>query len=67
MVIWTIFGLPGTLWGPGRPIWGLGVRFLGQNWGLEAKKRPFWAKIGYMQKWIFLKNVIFNLAQNAPK
>ena len=41
--------------------------FLGQNWGLVAEKRPIFAKIGYMQKWIFLKNVIFNLAQNAPK
>ena len=41
--------------------------FLGQNLGLGAKKRPFRAKIGYMQKWIFLKNVGFNLAQIAPK
>ena len=24
MVIWTIFSLPGALWGPGRPMWGLG-------------------------------------------
>ena len=31
------------------------------------KKRPFWAKIGYMQKSIFLKNIISNMAQIAPK
>ena len=41
--------------------------FWGQNWGLVAKKRPFLAKIGYMQKWIFLKNTISNLAQIARK
>ena len=99
MMIWTIFGLPGALWGPKRSMQGLGglmktnftdfhrgqflalrccfldltsfyhyvFGFLGQNLGLGAKKRPFRAKIGYMQKWIFLKNVGFNLAQIAPK
>ena len=24
VVIWAIFGLPGALWDPGRPMWGLG-------------------------------------------
>merc|ERR1712192_278237 len=39
----------------------------GQNWGLGAKKRHFLAKIGYMQKWIFLKNISSNFAYIAPK
>ena len=41
--------------------------FSGQNWGLVAEKRPFLAKIGYMQKWIFLKNISSNFAYIAPK
>ena len=44
--------------------------FLGQNLGLGAKKRPFWAKIGYMQKWIFLKTpslIWLKLHQNDPQ
>ena len=41
--------------------------FSGQNWGLVAEKRPFLAKIGYMQKWIFLKNISSDFAYIAPK
>ena len=41
--------------------------FLGQNWGLVAEKRPIFAKIGYMQKWIFLKNISSNFVYIAPK
>ena len=41
--------------------------FLGQNWGLVAEKRPFLAKIGYMQKWIFLKRISSNFFYIAPK
>ena len=41
--------------------------FLGQNWGLVAEKKPFLAKIGYMQKWIFLKNISSNFVYIAPK
>ena len=40
---------------------------LGQIWALRAKKRPFWAKIGYAEKCIFPKTVIPNLAYIAPK
>ena len=40
---------------------------LGQIWALRAKKRPFWAKIGYAEKCIFPKSVISNLAYIAPK
>ena len=32
---------------------------LGQNGPLGTKKRPFWAQIGYVKKWIFVKNIIF--------
>ena len=38
---------------------------LGQNWALRAKKRPFWAKIGFAEKWIFLKNIGSNFDENA--
>ena len=40
---------------------------LGQIWALRAKKRPFRAKIGYMQKWDFLKNTVSNFAHISPK
>ena len=40
---------------------------LGQIWALRAKKRPFWAKIGYAEKCISPKTVIPNLAYIAPK
>ena len=40
---------------------------LGQNWALRAKKRPFWAKIGFAEKWIFLKNIGSNFDENARK
>ena len=38
---------------------------LGQNGALRAKKRPFWAKIGFAEKWIFLKNIGSNFDENA--
>ena len=31
------------------------------------KKRPFWAKIGFAEKWIFLKNIGSNFDENARK
>ena len=31
------------------------------------KKRPFWAKIGFAEKWIFLKNIDSNFDENARK
>ena len=40
---------------------------LGQNEALRAKKRPFWAKIGFAEKWIFLKNIGSNFDENARK
>ena len=40
---------------------------LGQNGALRAKKRPFWAKIGFAEKWIFLKNIGSNFDENARK
>ena len=40
---------------------------LGQNWALRAKKRPFWAKIGFAEKWLFLKNIGSNFDKNARK
>ena len=40
---------------------------LGQNWALRAKKRPFWAKIGFAEKWIFLKNIGSNFDENTQK
>ena len=40
---------------------------LGQNWALRAKKRPFWAKIGFAENWIFLKNIGSNFYENARK
>merc|ERR1711867_110968 len=40
---------------------------LGQNWALRAKKRPFWAKIGFAENWIFLKNIDSNFDENARK
>ena len=38
---------------------------LGQNWALRAQKRPFWAKIGFAEKWLFLKNIGSNFDENA--
>ena len=38
---------------------------LGQNGALRAKKRPFWAKIGFAEKLIFLKNIGSNFDENA--
>ena len=40
---------------------------LGQNRALRAKKGPFWAKIGFAEKWIFLKNIDSNFDENARK
>ena len=36
--------------------------FLGQNWSPGVKKWPFWAKIGYTKKLIFLKNPVKNFS-----
>ena len=41
--------------------------FLGQNWSPGVKKWPFWAKIGYTKKLIFLKNTSSNFVHIAHK
>ena len=40
---------------------------LGQNRALRAKKGPFWAKIGFAEKRIFLKNIGSNFNENVRK
>ena len=41
--------------------------FWGQNWVLGAKNRPIWVKIGYMQKYGFLKKHPLQFCSNCTE